>query len=139
MELKIKKKAQYEATFYWDGDTDKMWIKLVVPTVEEVKAINEECTKSVVDFQPNPRKGNRMERIDSSIVDEDKRSDMILDVTLVEWGNFDVNGKKLDCTLENKKFLIEQAEGFSEFYVQSSMTLTADYVKRFGSKSEAKN
>ena len=125
--------------FWWDGDQEKMWIELASITDEERAEIAAQCTKTHIDFPINPKTG-KLQRLESKTTDDAAIVDLLLDRMLVDWGNFNVDGRdEFPCTLENKKFLIENVDGFAKFYSESVRSFMDDIIQQYGSTSATKN
>ena len=138
MDLKVRRQKDYSAKFHWGGDKKKMWIKLRMMTDEERQKIVKDATVVHIDFPLHPKTG-KMQRVETREIDEKKLMEALVDSQLVEWGNFTLEGKELDCTLENKLSLIENVDGFAQFYAESITALKKDSEEAFGGTSASKN
>lgn len=71
-----------------------------------------------------PKLGNKYERFQPDVIDEDARLEMIYDKTIVAWeGIFDKNQTPIPCTKECKIKLMTLAPAFRDFYNEKMKVL----------------
>ena len=138
MKLEKKKHNEYKARFYWGDDKKNMWIELAIIPQEDMDAFRKSCISTIIDFPKDPETG-RMQRVETPKFDEKKFMELVLEKSIISWGNFDLEGEQLECTLENKKMLVNDVDGFGDFYAKAIKTLMEDHKKKFGGTSKRKN
>lgn len=125
MELRTTEAKADPVRFFWGNGDDAMWIDMSLrPAIEavfsEVGDKNLTALKLFNLFQ-RPKGGYTSEQLE--------RIHMVFDKSICDWGNITVDGENLDCTFLNKLRMVEQVEGFMNFYMKSLQKLIADYQK----------
>ena len=91
-------------------------------------AKGQEILKAITKKRVEYKQGQRFEVLD---VDEDKRSQMLWDYTIVSWERLeDDDGKPIECTPENKAKLISENIGFASFVGSCIVKINAGYEVR---------
>jgi len=96
--------ANKKGDWYTIPDTD-VHVQIRIPTPKELRQIRRKCTVT-----KQTRRGPLSE------LDEDKLSDALLNLCIIDWKNISKDGKDFLCTEENKKFIDENWTEFSSLW-----------------------
>ncbi len=92
-----------------DEDPNSGRIAIRPVTAARVDEITKRCHKKKVEY----KHGQRFDVVDTN---EEKAREMLWDYVIADWENLeDDEGKPIDCTVENKVFLMMNHVGFQTF------------------------
>jgi len=130
------------AIFDLDGDQGSWFdldtggkVRLRTISFDDWKEIDKATKKKAA--PEYPKLEGRHERFQPDIIDEEKRTEMIWDRTIVAWeGLFDKNKKPIPCTKEWKlKLLTMKSAAFRNFY-NAKMAILIEAESKQGAESE---
>ena len=113
--------------FFWAGSDDE-WVDLRNVTLAEFKKIRASTVTQRAEYhQVDKSKPFRYEVEDTN---SDLADELLWDYQIVDWNIVDGDGKKIECTKENKLLLMGNSSEFVNFVVNSLNQLTKDEEKR---------
>jgi hypothetical protein len=111
--------------FYFD-ETDESQGNLVLrlPSKEVVDESRRKATNKVA----VGLRGSQGRRSLADDVDEDKQNKLLWDYQIVSWDNVNLDGKKLECTIENKYTMMMKVPTFATFVNSALLWLAENFV-----------
>jgi len=109
--------------FGFPDDDSEEWVSIRRLTQEALSRIGEETEKNHVEYrQPLNEKGKVNQRVPpqrvewTEIIESKKKEEMLWDYSIEDWNLFDLEGKSVPCTLENKVKLMRESGSFPIFW-----------------------
>ena len=121
---------------YVSGEPKEGRVKIRVLDGDDVRVIEKATQKKGVEYK-GPR-GAR-QRFEFTDVDAALAHEMQIDLSIVEWENTSFNGKKLDCTKENKIMMVLKVPQFRKIYTDGIEKINNDDLDAYGTTDEVKN
>lgn len=91
--------------FYFDDDhPEEGWVEIQLLSGKDLDEINKECT---IKQKPEYRRNQRYEVPPK--MNEELQSEMMWDKMITAWDNVELDGKQLECNLENKKYMMRNS------------------------------
>jgi hypothetical protein len=116
-------------------DYEEGRVQLRIITTEIYREIKKKTVKKRIVYKTVDGKPSRFEYEEE---DEDQRSQLFWDYNIVDWENFfDISGKPIPCTAENKMLLLSRVPRFLDFVNKSLDQLRKD--EEFYAEEEEKN
>ena len=113
-----------------EDDPESGEIKIRVLNSAQRNKVQKTCVKNKTEY----KHGQRFEYTETK---DDKFSEMLWDYSIVEWNSLeDDEGSTIECTTENKVFLMQNNVGFAQFVSQCMEMLSEDEENRIAMVTE---
>lgn len=109
-----------------DANESAGYVVLRTAGTGTMAAIRKQAVKKKAEYRPNPKVGNRLERIEFQEVDDELLSKLLWDYVIMEMSVPDVKGAIVPDTIDMKYLLMTECQDFNAFVSKCLDTLKKD-------------